>query len=243
MLLWQAILLGFVQGLTEFLPVSSSGHLVLVSAITGCPNDVFFDITLHFGTLIPLLVIFKNDVIGVFKDVKNAARLIVATIPAGIVGLFFGNVIEGIFDVKYLPVTFAVSALMILTSERFGKKAESSVGIKGALFYGLFQTVALLPGVSRSGACLSAGNFLGVKKDENVSFSFLMSVPVIVASLSLKIVKAEAFAFNYVYLIGAVTAAVSGAAALVLMRKISLRGKYSWFAGYMLLLSAILIVV
>lgn len=243
MQIWQAIVLGIVQGLTEFLPVSSSGHLVLFTHMLGCPQNMFFDVLLHIGTLVPLVVVFRAEIFRTIKSIKKLFFLVIATIPAGLAGYFFGDKIEEAFNVKFLPAAFVFTAAILFISEKFGSKKRRNIGFGSACFYGIMQTLALLPGVSRSGTCLSAGNFLGIKGEENSDFAFMMSLPVIAASFALEAVKIKTFEFSAVYITGTIAACVSGFIALILMKKIAKSGKYSAFSVYLLLLAAAIILL
>ena len=233
--IWQAIVLGVVQGLTEFLPVSSSGHLVLFTHMLGCPQNMFFDVLLHIGTLVPLVVVFRAEIFKTIKSIKKLFFLVIATIPAGLAGYFFGDKIE------FLPAAFVFTAAILFISEKFGSKKRRNIGFGSACFYGMMQTLALLPGISRSGSCLSAGNFLGIRGEENSDFSFMMSLPVITASFAHEAVSIKTFGFSSAYIIGTIAACVSGFIALILMKKIAKSGKYSAFSVYLLLLSAAII--
>lgn len=239
----QAIVLGIVQGLTEFLPVSSSGHLVLFTHILGCPQNMFFDVLLHIGTLVPLLVVFRKEIFRTIRSIKKLFFLVVATIPAGLVGYFFGGVIEEAFNVKFLPAAFVFTAAMLFISEKFGSKRRRNIGFGSACFYGIMQIFALFPGVSRSGSCLSAGNFLGIRESENSDFAFMMSLPVIIASFVLEAVNVKTFEFSAAYVFGTIAACVSGFVALSLMKKLAKSGKYSAFSVYLLLLAAAIILL
>lgn len=241
MKIWQAIVLGIVQGLTEFLPVSSSGHLVLFTHMLGCPQNMFFDVLLHIGTLVPLVVVFRAEIFKTIKSIKKLFFLVIATIPAGLAGYFFGDKIEEAFSVEFLPAAFVFTAAILFISEKFGSKKRRNIGFGSACFYGMMQTLALLPGISRSGSCLSAGNFLGIRGEENSDFSFMMSLPVITASFVLEAVSIKTFGFSATYIIGTIAACVSGFIALILMKKIAKSGKYSAFSVYLLLLSAAII--
>lgn len=241
MKIWQAIVLGIIQGLTEFLPVSSSGHLVLFTHILGCPQNMFFDVLLHIGTLVPLVVVFRAEIFKTIKSIKKLFFLVIATIPAGLAGYFFGDKIEEAFSVEFLPAAFVFTAAILFISEKFGSKKRRNIGFGSACFYGIMQTFALLPGISRSGSCLSAGNFLGIRGEENSDFAFMMSLPVITASFALEAVGIKTFGFSAAYIIGTIAACVSGFIALILMKKIAKSGKYSAFSVYLLLLAAAII--
>ena len=254
MQIWQAIVLGAVQGLTEFLPVSSSGHLVFLQQIMGVDfggNQLFFDIMLHFGTLIAVFFVFWRDILELFKKpFKTLLYLIVATVPAGLVGLFLNDYIETRFyGGAYLSIVFALTALILLLCEFVAKRRKNParpLGWRTTVPMGLMQAVAVIPGISRSGSTIAAGVFAGGKTEEIAKFSFLMSIPVILGSVvvSLKDVITEREALASLggtgvacILLGMLFAAVSGLFAIKVMLKVIGKANYKWFSLYLVLLS------
>ena len=190
--IWQSIVLGTVQGLTEFLPVSSSGHLALLHRILGTDfggNSLFFDIMLHVGTLVAVIAVLWRDILDLFKKpFKTLLILIVATIPAGVVGLLFNGWIEDVTNGQYgvilLTCCFAFTAVLLLVTEHVAKKRQQAqpFGWKHGISMGLMQAVALFPGISRSGSTICAGVLSGAERKSVAHFSFLMSIPVILGS-------------------------------------------------------------
>jgi len=258
--IWKSIILGTVQGLTEFLPVSSSGHLTLLQQVldyrVGEGSMMFVNVMLHLGTLIAVIVAFWREIIGLFKKpFKTLLMLIVATIPAGVVGLLLNDKIEALFDpatnpawLCWLAVFFAVTALLLLVTELFfKKKKERPLGWRHAVPMGIVQAVALFPGISRSGSTIAAGVISGAKREDVAKFSFLMSIPVILGSAAVElwhVVKpSEGVAVSLGTpeivgtVVGVVFAAVSGFLAIKLMLKVIGKGNYKWFSLYLVLLS------
>lgn len=206
--IFQAIILGALQGLTEFLPISSSGHLIIVPELLGWgAQPLFFDTTLHLGTALALVVFFFKDLWEIFwglaKDVwtnedkfenyssdgKLGLFILLGSIPAGLIGYIFGDLIENIFRHTLYVALFLIggSALMFL-AERLGNwKKHREVGYIESLLIGLFQALALLPGVSRSGSTISAGMFFGLSREKAAKFSFLLSVPIVVLAGGFKL--------------------------------------------------------
>ncbi|MGN0822878.1 MAG: undecaprenyl-diphosphate phosphatase [Candidatus Gallimonas sp.] len=252
--IWQAIVLGTVQGLTEFLPVSSSGHLVLLQQIMNADfggNELFFDVMLHFGTLIAVFFVFWRDVLDLFKKpFKTLLYLIVATIPAGLVGLFLNDYIEEKFyGGAYLAIGFALTALILLLCE-FVAKRRKNPGLplcwRTTVPMGLMQAIAVIPGISRSGSTIAAGVFAGADTKNVAKFSFLMSIPVILGSVvvSLKDVAGETSALSTMgatgviaVLLGVLFAALAGLFAIKLMLKVIGKANYKWFSLYLVALS------
>lgn len=186
----QAILLGIVQGITEFLPVSSSGHLVIVPALFGIPKSpLSFDVLLHLATGVAVAANFKKELSVLFKGIVKGEKaalglagwLAAGTVPAVAAGLFFRETVEGFFTVPvFAGVFLLVTGFFLWLADRYdGTKDYHSLGIGGALLVGVFQALALLPGISRSGATITAGRALGLSRREAARFSFLLSIPII----------------------------------------------------------------
>ncbi len=200
MTLPESIALAAVQGLTEFLPVSSSGHLALASAFMRIdPGSMAFEIMLHLGTLTAVFIVYWSDLAalagGLLKGNRNSRTeflsLMAASVPAGIVGVLLSDRIEGVFGEPLV-----VSLLMILTGTvlfltRFAPRGQGSPGLKRGLFIGFFQAIAVLPGVSRSGLTISAGLIRGVDRREAAKFSFFLSIPAIFGASILELPGAD----------------------------------------------------
>ena len=246
MAIYQAIILGAVQGITEFLPISSSGHLALISLLFGLQGDLLFGVILHVATLIPVTFVYRKELFSLLLDGKKLLYLVVATIPAGVVGLVFSDVIDNMFvNVKMLSWTFFATALMLILCH-FIKFKDKKIGLKQAFIYGAFQALAVFPGVSRSGTCLTAGKVAGVNERDNVSFAFIMSVPIILASLLLESVKV--FTSVKVVTIGALpiifgflSALIFGFISAVIMKKFAFKSN-KIFSVYLIVISTILLV-
>jgi undecaprenyl-diphosphatase len=192
----QVVVLAIVQGLSEFLPISSSGHLVLVPGVFGWADQgMAFDIALHFGSLAAVLIYFRNDIVSLLQGTTQVlsgkassfeARLALAigigTIPAAIAGLLLAGWIgDNLRNPSVIVITLSGYAIMMILADRFGKKDRvlTSIGIKDAVMIGLAQALALVPGTSRSGVTITAAMALGYERTEAARFSFLLAVPVI----------------------------------------------------------------
>jgi len=188
----QAVISGLVQGLTEFLPVSSSGHLVLIHHLFGINEPlVFFDCLMHVATLFAILIFFRQEVIAVFTRRKHWLFYIaIASIPTVLVGLLYADKIESLFSsVKAASTALLVTGSWLILVELLSKPSEKSLKSANALLIGLAQALAIIPGISRSGATIGAGLLSGLKKEEVVSFSFLLSVPAILGATLLSALK------------------------------------------------------
>lgn len=209
--IWQGIVLGLVQGLTEFLPVSSSGHLAFFQRCFGLTDiTLFFTIVLHLGTLVAVCTVFWRDIFNLFKKpFKTLGLLVLATVPAAVVGLLADELIEdAILNGAYFGIIvgllFLVTAAMLFATQmlvlRRRRLAQSSdmaetgqrelpVCLKTAVPMGLAQAFAVLPGISRSGSTICAGTVAGGKSEDIAKFSFLMSIPVILGSFVVELYK------------------------------------------------------
>lgn len=254
--IWQAIVLGAVQGFAEFLPVSSSGHLLLLQNWFGIQeNTLFYSVMLHLGTLVPVIVVLWKQILSLFKKPFNKfLYLVIATVPAGIVGIIFSKILD--IDILFeqniwlLSITFLITAGAMLFSEFRAKKIKDHQPItaKTALYMGLGQAVGVVSGISRSGATLTAGNIAKVNREDNANFTFLMSIPIILAAVlleSLDLITGEAsVSIDLVPLLfGILTAMVCGYIAISFMLKIIKKANYKWFSLYLFLISIANLVV
>lgn len=199
MTIWEAIVLGMIQGVTEFLPVSSSGHLVLGQEFLGVnPTGVAFEVLLHLGTLASILLVYRERIARLISGLvardggswRYLGLLAVASVPAGLVGVIFNDQVSALFDQpEVVGVAFLVTGL-VLWSTRWplGRgTATSEPGWGSSIAIGLAQAAAIIPGISRSGSTVTAGLWLGVDPDEAAAFSFLMFIPVILGASVLEV--------------------------------------------------------
>ncbi|MDO9514692.1 MAG: undecaprenyl-diphosphate phosphatase [Syntrophales bacterium] len=255
--LWEAILLGTVQGLTEFLPVSSSGHLVIVqSVIRGFQQPgVLFDAMLHFGTLLAVLFFLRREVLEIlaslipsgwsrrdFDDTrvrtgrKTALYIITATVCTGSIGLLFEERIHHLFtSPQTVSFMLLVTGVLLFMSDRFqGSRVEKDMNITDSLVIGIVQAMALIPGISRSGSTIAFGIFRGLDGAAAARFSFLLSIPAVLGALvlELKYIEAVSPSDMVIYLAGMVAAAVTGFLTLGLLLLVIRKRKLSIFAYY-----------
>lgn len=205
----EAIILGIVQGLTEFLPVSSSGHLVLANEILDTKLDpersMMMTVVLHFATACSTLVIFRKEIAQIFKglfqfkwndEAKFSVKIVLSMIPAAAVGVLLNDQIEAFFDGNIILVgmMLLVTGILLFLADR-AKSTEKDVSFASALIVGISQAIAILPGISRSGATISTSVLLGIDRDKSAKFSFLMVVPLIFGAMAKDIMDDE-FAFS-----------------------------------------------
>lgn len=179
-----ALILGLVQGAGEFLPVSSSGHLLLLEKAGIGEENLFFNICLHLGTLLSVLVCMRQPVLNLLKKpfCKTTGYIALACIPTVALALLFKYLAPSLIDGAYLPLGFAVTAVLLFATEKLVPQKNGFLDAKTSVLTGVLQGIAVLPGVSRSGATIAALRFCGVEKSSAAEFTFLLSVPVILGS-------------------------------------------------------------
>jgi undecaprenyl-diphosphatase len=252
----QAIILGFIQGVTEWLPISSTGHLRIAEQFLGLTVPLLFDVTLHVGTLIIILLFFRKDikiilaalVKGDFKSEngKLIPLIIVGTIPTALIGAFFSNVIEANFS-NFLPIAGAfLTCGVVLYFSKTGQERKENITYMAALAIGTAQGIALIPGISRSGLTIAIALLLGIKREKAFTFSFLLSVPAVIGALGLTLYEQhETLTLVGVglteILVGIAVSLVVSYFALKLLWKALAGKKFYLFAFYCWLLSAVLI--
>lgn len=247
----QAIILGLIQGLTEFIPVSSSGHLVIAHEFMGVTaNGLAFDVALHIGTLLALLIYFHKDIWQITKAVfvkseqtKLAYMLLIATIPAVIVGILLESAAESAFrSVRLVAVNFIVVSFLMLGAEwwyknKVPKKTElNNVKPKQAIAMGLAQAAAIIPGISRSGSTILTGLFAGLDRVAATRFSFLLGIPITFGAIlkvlsegsTLQTITNE----KQIFAVGITTAFISGLFAIVFMLRYLAKHGLNIFAYY-----------
>ena len=268
---WQAILLGIVQGLTEFLPVSSSGHLMIFKELLGVDAEGFLDFTVavHFATVLATIVVFWGAIWqllkGFFKFKYNdetdyVCKILVSLIPVMIVGFFFKDQVDALFSgsLKQVAVGLCITAALLLLSDQIGKRiraprakdTRNGISYGQAVLVGVAQAFAVVPGVSRSGSTIATGLLSGVKREVMAQFSFLMVLIPIIGEQSLDLLKValgkEAFGGSVgalALVLGFVAAFLAGLFACKVMVAIVRKAKLSWFALYCVLVAVLIFVL
>jgi len=255
----EAVLLGIIQGLTEFLPVSSSGHLELAKAILGdnsVPQEsLIFTVVLHFATALSTIVIFRKEIIQIFKglfqfrwneETQFSLKIIVSMIPTAFIGLYFEEEIASLFGGQVLLVGFMlfITALLLLLADK-AKDSTKKVSFFNSLVIGVSQAIAVLPGISRSGATISTSVLLGVDRSKAARFSFLMVVPLIVGKV-IKDVSGGEINFESAEIaplaIGFIAAFLSGLIACKWMITLVKKSKLIYFSIYCAVVGSIAII-
>ncbi|MDP6685380.1 MAG: undecaprenyl-diphosphate phosphatase [Candidatus Omnitrophota bacterium] len=238
MTFFKAVLSGIVQGITEFLPVSSSGHLVILHKLIGFEGpELAFDLFLHIGTVISIAIVFWRELVDVVTLRNRIGGLIIlATLSTAVFVFIFGNRIEVVFtNVKLVGAMLMLTGIWLLLGNylRFGSEGLS--GFK-AVVIGLAQGIAALPGISRSGATISTALFLGVDFRSAAKFSFILAVPTIIGAFLVKIKDMSFQGVNIYYFIGLITSCIVGVLSLKLLLRVLYKNKFHVFGVYCILM-------
>jgi len=270
-----AIFLGLLQGLTEFLPISSSGHLSVFQNFFNLnpaeEGHMFFDVLLHLGTLVSVCVVYWSDVkamvlefFGLISELRNPDKkareanlparrlillLIVATLPLVAVLPFNGLVERLYYHTMFIGAVFLLTGCMLFISDRIalGTKNERTMRVRDAVLIGLCQCVAVVPGLSRSGTTITAGIAAGLDRAFAVRFAFLMSIPAVLGANLITLIKALIegvdFSLMPVYFVGMAVSAVTGIVAIGLVKYVTQKGKFGYFAYYCWIIGALTILL
>lgn len=262
----EILILGFVQGIAEFLPISSSAHLIIFRDIFGIGSgmsanmNLTFDIALHFGTLLAIGVFFFKDFIkmiqkGFTKGVKDDDGkilwyLVAATIPAAIVGVLFEEAIENVVRSNYvvIAIALAVMGIIIYLADKFSKETKTikKMTLKDAILVGCSQVFALIPGFSRSGTTIAAGRVLGLDRESAAKFSFFLSAPVVLGAVCLQLIKGTTFsviAANLsTFILGILVSFVIGLLCIKYLLKYLQKHNFKIFMIYRVVLAAVVLI-
>ena len=248
----QYFIIGIVQGFTEFLPISSSGHLVLVSELTSWQDQgLFTDVAVHVGTLFAVIVYLRTHIISLIKSFfsfqltqnDNLIKIIIATIPAVVVGFFIFDFVQLYFrDIKVVAVTSVVFAALLFVADHFKMKISSweNMSYVQAFIIGVFQVLAFIPGASRAGVTITGARFLGFDRPSAAIFSMLLSIPIILASLvltSLDLMDSAEININlYQSLFASIVASITALLSINIMMRIIQRSSFNIFIIYRVIL-------
>ena len=242
------IILGFIQGLTEFLPVSSSGHLVLLSNLFGIEDSLFVSIMLHVATLLSILVVLRKEVWELIRHPfsEKTMKVVLATIPTCLIVLVLMPIVNASFSGAFLPVCFLVSAVLLFVTSVVSKKkvASDKFTVKNAVVMGIAQGLAVFPGISRSGSTICAGLLSGGDKEEVAKFSFLMSIPVILLSMAMEVYKivmeGNAVSVDALSMtLGFLVAFLVGIFAIKIMLAFTKKASFKWFSFYLIIITVL----
>jgi undecaprenyl-diphosphatase len=259
----KAILLGIIQGLSEFLPISSSGHLVIAEHLLNFQEGgLAFEVFVHFGSLIAVLLVFRKDIMEMIRALPDIFRLkspqipeerknfafldiyiIIASIPAALIGVLLEDTIENIFENHRLALSMLFVTGVIMWSARYTHEKRDRMNGLQAVLIGIAQACAIIPGISRSGSTIVTGLWLGIPRDMVAKFSFILSVPVILGATFLKLVDLIEYPLPKSELlnliIASVTAMLSGYLAILWILDIIKKQKLEWFGVYCIFIATI----
>lgn len=272
MQLIQAVFLGLIQGLTEFLPVSSSGHLVLLQSLFGIKEpEILFDIFLHVGTLAAVCVVFFAEIRSILnalislpqltkvsgglkalyqenEPARMAVLIVVGSVPTAILGLFFRTIVNDIFgSTRLVGLMLILTGILLWQTRRFRIKGRplKNTGLKEALIIGLVQGFAIIPGISRSGSTIAVALFMGLDRELAGRYSFLLSLPAILGALILSFNSPamETALSVHLFVWGTITAAIVGFAALKILLRLVRRGRIHFFAPYCWIVGIVTLII
>lgn len=249
-----AVVAGFVQGVTEFLPVSSTGHLIMLEKLFGVSQEQFglaFDASIHLGTLAAVLIFFWKDYINLYRNHALLIKLIIGTIPAVVFGLLFESLIESYFRQLWIVgATLIGFSIVMYIAEKYGKKIRpgTTMSKRESLMVGTFQALALIPGISRSGSTMSAGLMLGLTRPEAAKFAFLLSGPIVAGAGLLKFsevftsqsLQSDSFAY---FVIGIISSCLFGFLTIKYFLKFISKHSLYPFIGYRIAVGILLIII
>lgn len=253
---FESIILGLIQGITEFLPISSSGHLIIAREFLNLSLDgsLSFDVFIHLATLLAIIIAFWGDISCIVHDLftqgfstrsnKLFWALVLGTIPAGVMGFFFQTEIESIFrNAHYVAYALIAGSIIFFIADRIPHEGEGGISKLKGLFVGVFQTFALIPGVSRSGITISGGLLFGLSREEAIRFAFLLGIPIFIGA-GLKTLMDAGGDFTYsdpIIWAGFIAAFISGLATIKFLIKFLVQHSFNVFIVYRLILAGLIL--
>jgi undecaprenyl-diphosphatase len=249
MSVFEAFILGIIQGLTEFLPISSSGHLVIGQNLLGISiYGNTFEVIVHLGTLFSVFIVFWDDIYKLSTTLKNKktqkyiACLLIGTIPAALVGILFNNQIGELFEnLKVVALTLSITGIVLIIT-KFMEKGRKNITLINGLLIGLAQALAIIPGFSRSGLTISTGLFLGISSEEAAKFSFLLAIPAIVGAGLITAMGSIGSELGSISIIvgttGFLTSLIVGWISLKFLISLIKKGRFYWFGVYCIIIGS-----
>ncbi|MBR3362376.1 MAG: undecaprenyl-diphosphate phosphatase [Bacilli bacterium] len=257
------IILGIIQGFTEPIPISSSGHLIIFKHILNAPilNDLNFEIFSNFGSFVAIIIVFRKDIIKIFKNSYYYTKtkkpkyksefnylflIIIGTIPAGLIGLFLNNFVENTgTNVKLIGISLIITAFFLFIIRNIEGDKNNNIKVKDAIIIGIFQAFALFPGISRSGATIVGGMLRKLTKETSFKYSFMLYIPITIATMILKINDITNLNQNLLsnYLIGSIFAFFTTLISIKWFKQIMIKGKLIYFVYYCLIVGILTILL
>ena len=249
----QIIVLAIVQGITEFLPVSSSAHLILIPKLFGWNDrELAFDVALHLGTLVAILHYFKKDLYKITIDFLRTGKsrlawaIIIGTIPAGIVGLLCNDIVKSHLrnDLVIITSTILFGLLLAIADKKHNNRNLDKLTWNDIMLIGIFQSIALIPGTSRSGITITAGLFLGLSRNSASKYSFLLAIPIIILASGLEAINLYSLSSELLWedmILGFIVAAITGYSCIKIFMKLIIKISMIPFVIYRLILAIVLL--
>jgi undecaprenyl-diphosphatase len=240
----EAAILGVIQGITEWLPVSSSGHLALYQQIAGTDAPFLFDVLLHFASLIVIVLVFRKRIAEIFRErnVRYARNIIIGSLPIAVCGFLFRGLVEDAFtSMKTVSLALVVTGVL-LSLTRLAREKYAEVRPLNSLVIGAAQAIALIPGISRSGATISTGMLTGINREKAAEFSFILAIPAIFGATIFELLRIESVERSLLvpFAVGMAVSFVSGYFSLKFLLKVIRRGRLFWFSVYCITLGLVL---
>jgi undecaprenyl-diphosphatase len=234
------IILGIIQGITEFLPVSSSGHLVIAQKLFAMSQDeVALSVVLHLGTCLALIIFFFRDILKLFRDIKTLSLIIIVTLITGIIGVAGKDFFESLFSsAKLVAVALIFTGIILILTKKFMDAKRNNLNIKDAVILGFTQAIAIVPGISRSGITVSTLLFRKIDRETAFRFSFLASIPAVFGAAMLE-AKDIGIAFNKYFAVGFFFSLFTGILSLWIFKIILKRAKLHYFGYYCIIVAVI----
>lgn len=244
----KAIILGLIQGITEFLPISSSGHLIIAERIMGLSNDLVFSLFLHLATLLAVIMHYYEDIIFIIKNPRSklAKSFYASFLPTMILAFLFKNIIEENVLVNYIGFFFVLTSIIIFLPRITNKRANFGLGVKTGIITGIAQGLACFPGISRSGATVTTAVMCGAERKDAVKLSFLCSIPIIIGGALYELLFSSRMAIASIFglpmILGFIAAFASGIVAIKIVEKLAVNKKFHYFSYYLFVVGVILII-
>jgi undecaprenyl-diphosphatase len=237
------IFLGIAQGLTEFLPVSSSGHLVILQKILGIEaNQIVISVVLHLGTLLAVIIFFWKDILSLLKNPRLLGLAFIVVVITGVIGVLGKDFFEGLFSsAKAVGIAWLFTGLILISTKRLTRLERDKLKLKDALILGLTQGLAIVPGISRSGITISTLFYRKIERKLAFTFSFLVSIPLILGAAALEARKIEALPQGEIknLAVGLIFSFFTGLLALLFLRMVINKAKFYYFGYYCLFLAVV----
>lgn len=248
MTILKAIILGLIQGITEFLPISSSGHLMIAENILGLSNDLIFSLILHLATLLAVALYYWRDILYIIKNPKSkiSKTLYSSFAPTVLLALIVRKLLSEYAFINVLGLMFLITAILLLIPAFIKKRAKLGLGVKSGFIIGTMQGLACVPGISRSGTTIVTGQLCGLSEEESVKFSFILSIPIILGGIIYELIFSSKIIISTIFglpmIIGFIVAFLSGLLSIKMVAKLTQKNKFFVFSIYLFIIGLLIII-